>query len=124
MSQLYIPNEVLTFNKLNKLIVLPFEKMKRLKVPFRFKGKWFRRMSKKGGQCAVIKIIIENNNLIMLDYHDDKATNYYWKYRETVLGDELIAVFDNFLTDWEQKSAISTLNFYAESKSKKRKKNS
>jgi len=111
---LYLPTEVLTFKKLDKLLVLPFGKMVRPKIPFRFKGKWYRRTSKNTNQCNEIKMIFEmgDKNLVLCDKHDISTFSYAWKYKETIFSDDLIAVFKEFLTDWEQKFAVSTLKLY------------
>ncbi len=107
---LYIPKEVLTFDKLNKMIILPFEYMKRLRVPFRYKNKWFRRTSKNSGYCAEIKIMVQNKNLIMLDYNTYKWNNWTTTNGETIYKEDLIAVYDIFLTNYERKFAVSTFN--------------
>jgi hypothetical protein len=106
------PIEVLIFNECDKLIVLPYGKMKRLKIPFRFDGKWWRR-SNTSNASVEIKIVFERKQLIMLDY---MQKSWAWNRRTTLFESELIAVFEEFLTNYEKKCGIVKLNMNSDEK--------
>lgn len=108
MNKVYVPIEVLTFNNLN-LIVMPFGKMLRMKIPFRFDGKWYRRTAKTSGWCKEIKLIINDNELIMLDIDENTVTGFHWKCSTTIQATEYIATFKEYLTKQEQKYKVTTL---------------
>ncbi len=108
-EDIFKPIEVLTFNHLDKLIVLPNEHMPRYKIPFRYEKKWWRRENNSQTQILEIKIVFEKNQLIILDY--DIGFGYVWQRRKTLFEGNLIAVFEEFLTNYEKKHGVLKLNY-------------